>query len=306
MAYALLFSGQANQHAGMLPWLESAPASAPVLRHMEALIGADWRATLADPQGRAVNGFAQVVITGTALAAWAALQDADVSTPRVVAGYSVGELAAFAAAGVLAPASALKLAQVRARCMNEAVAGLHTGLLAVTGMVASRALALCPGLECAIDLGLEQTVLAGMDEDLNAALSRLSFEGAQCTRLEVAVASHSSWMQPALAPFELALDGVTWSTALCPLALNATGGLGQQLAVLRRALLAQMAQTVQWESCMQAVAERQPHCVLEIGAGSALARQWNARYPAVPARSLDDFKDLPGAVAWLERNAAFD
>ena len=76
MAYALLFSGQANQHADMLPWLESAPASAPALRCMEGLIGRDWRATLADPQRRGDNGFAQVLITGTALAAWAALQAA--------------------------------------------------------------------------------------------------------------------------------------------------------------------------------------------------------------------------------------
>ena len=306
MAYALLFSGQANQHAGMLPWLEAVPACAPVLRQMESLVGSDWRATLADPVRRADNGFAQVVITGTALAAWAALQDAGIAAPRAVAGYSVGELAAFAAAGVFAPASALALAQVRARCMDEAVAGLHTGLLAVTGMAAARALARCPKLECAIDIGPEQAVLAGVDEDLADALLQLSREGAQCTRLDVAVASHSSWMRPALAPFDIALQGVAWSPALCPLALNATGGLGKQVAVLRRALQAQIAQTVQWESCMQALAERQPHCVLEIGAGSALARQWNARYPEVPARSLDEFKDLPGAVAWLERNAAFD
>lgn len=306
MSYALVFSGQANQHADMLPWLEAAPASAPVLRQMEALVGGDWRATLADPLRRADNGFAQVVITGTAMAAWAALREAGVSAPRAVAGYSVGELAAFAAAGVFTPDSALALAQMRARCMDAAVTGLHTGLLAVTGMSRSRALALCPALECAIDRGPEQAVLAGVDADLREALVRLPREGAQCTRLDVALASHSSWMRPALAPFEAALNSVTWSPAVCPLALNATGDLGQQVPVLRRALLAQIAQTVQWESCMQAVAERQPDCVLEMGAGAALARQWNARYPAVPARSLDEFKDLQGAVAWLQRNAAFD
>ena len=58
MAYVLLFSGQANQHADMLPWLESAPAATPVLRQMEARIGSDWRAALADPLRRADNGFA--------------------------------------------------------------------------------------------------------------------------------------------------------------------------------------------------------------------------------------------------------
>ena len=57
---------------------------------------------------------------------------------------------------------------------------------------------------------------------------------------------------------------------------------------------------------MQAVAERQPHCVLEIGAGSALARLWKARYPAIAARALDEFKDLSGALRWLEKNGAME
>jgi len=306
MAYILLFSGQAKQHADMLPWLESAPASAPVLRQMEAHIGADWRAALADPLRRDDNGFAQGVITGTALAAWAALQAAGLPVPLAVAGYSVGELAAFSAAGALAPADALALAQERARCMDGAVTGLATGLLSVTCLARARVQALYPLLECAIDLGPEQAVFAGLDADLNAALAHLPLEGAHCTRLDVRVASHSRWMRPALAPFEVALNYVLWSPPVCPLALNATGGLGRQPQVLRGALVAQVASTVQWESCMQALAGRHPQCVLEIGAGSALARLWNTRYPTVPARSMDEFKDLQGILDWLRRNAAAD
>jgi len=306
MVYLLLFSGQAKQHADMLPWLESAPSCAPVLRQMEAHIGADWRAALADPLRRGDNGFAQGVITGTALAAWAALQAAGLPVPLAVAGYSVGELAAFSAAGALATADALALAQERARCMDGAVTGLATGLLSVTGLARARVQALYPQLDCAIDLGPEQAVFAGLDADLNVALAHLPREGAQCTLLDVRVASHSRWMRPALAPFEVALNNVVWSPPVCPLALNATGGLGRQPQVLRSALVAQVASTVQWESCMQALAERHPQCVLEIGAGAALARLWNARYPMVPARSMDEFKDLQGILDWLRRNAAAD
>jgi hypothetical protein len=75
MAYALLFSGQANQHAGMLPWLESAPASAPVLRHMEA--------HAIFPSGLIVrSGFScQVIVSAVnaALEAIVALEDSKVS-----------------------------------------------------------------------------------------------------------------------------------------------------------------------------------------------------------------------------------
>jgi len=306
MAYALLFSGQANQHADMLPWLESAPAGAPALHRMEGLIGTDWRATLADPQRRGDNGFAQVLITGTALAAWAALQAAGAPAPSVVAGYSVGELAAFAAAGALVPEDSIALAQNRARCMDRAADGLHTGLLPVSGMARAQVLALCPGLEVAIDLGPEQGVYAGLDADLAAALPLLQAQGGQCRRLDVRLASHSSWMRPALDGFAAALDAVDWHAPRCAVALNVSGALSRETSALRPALAAQIASTVQWQACMQSVAERQPHCVLEIGAGTALARLWNARYPTIAARSLDEFKDPTGALQWLERHGARD
>ncbi|MEI7514312.1 MAG: acyltransferase domain-containing protein [Betaproteobacteria bacterium] len=306
MAYALLFSGQANQHAGMLPWLESAPGAAPALRCMEALIGRDWRATLADPQRRGDNGFAQVLITGTALAAWAALQAAGALAPAVVAGYSVGELPAFAAAGALAPEASIALAQIRAQCMDQAAVDVRTGLLSVSGVARTRVLALCPDLAVAIDLGPEQGVYAGLDAYLATALLLLQAQGGQCQRLDVRLASHSPWMRQALDGFAAALDAVEWHAPQCPVALNASGALSRQTTALRSALAAQIASTVQWQACMQAVAERQPHCVLEIGAGAALARLWNARYPAIAARALDDFKDVSGALQWLEKNGAGD
>ena len=64
----------------------------------------------------------------------------------------------------------------------------------------------------------------------------------------------------------------------------------------------QLASKVQWAACMEAIAERQVTCVLEIGAGSALAKMWNERYPEIPARSVDEFQHLQGAVAWIERH----
>jgi [acyl-carrier-protein] S-malonyltransferase len=50
---------------------------------------------------------------------------------------------------------------------------------------------------------------------------------------------------------------------------------------------------------MAAIEERKPACVIEIGGGNALARMWAARYPHVPARSIDDFRSAEGAAAWI-------
>jgi [acyl-carrier-protein] S-malonyltransferase len=304
MTYAVLFAGQASQHPDMLPWLESESACAETLQAMSQRLGADWRAKLHDANCRSDNTFAQVLITGTSLAAWDAVQARLGPRPAVVAGYSVGELPAFAAAGVFTTQQALTLASQRAALMEQAVAGLKTGLLSVSGLPEAAVLRAFPDLhlECAIRVNARHCIVAGTDETLSQASPALVAIGAVCKRLEVRVASHSSWMLPAAHAFAGVLRELPFAPPFCPLALNARGDLSRQPAELRQALSQQMAHTVQWSSCMAVIAERQVSCVLEIGAGSALARMWNDQYPDIPARSLDDFQQLQGALDWVARH----
>lgn len=306
MSYALIFSGQASQHPGMLPWLEAEPAAAHTLRAMAERIGTDWRTALRDEGSRSNNAFAQVLITGTSLAAWAAIQDQLPQAPAVVAGYSVGELAAFACAGVFPADQALDLAQQRAALMDQAVRGQQTGMMAVTGLSEGRVLTVCAGLglECAIRIHPGQTVFAGTDDALSQAMPGLLALGAVCKRLDVRVASHSSWMAPAARAFAETLADLPFAAARCPIATNADGALVRNPAALRQSLSRQLASTVQWAACMEAIKERQVACVLEMGAGSALARMWNERHPGIPARSIDEFQHPQGAVAWLRTRAA--
>lgn len=304
MSYAVLFSGQASQHPDMLRWLESEPASAETLRAMSERLGSDWRHLLHDPKRRSGNAFAQVLITGTSLAAWAAIKDRLAARPAVVAGYSVGELAAFACAGVFDTNQALKLAVQRAALMDQAVAGLKTGLLSVSGISEAAVVAACAdlGIECAIRLNVNHAVFAGTDDALVQATLALVAIGAVCTRLEVRVASHSSWMAPAARAFAESLHDVPFAAPDCPIAVNAFGVLSRQPSELRQALSQQLASAVQWSSCMEAIAERKVSCVIEIGAGSALGRMWNDRYPDIPARSLDDFQHLQGVLDWVVKH----
>ena len=305
MSYALLFSGQASQHPAMLPWLEAESASSGMLRLMSAHLGLDWRAQLHDAERRSDNAFAQVLITGTSLAAWAALQSKLAEPPAVVAGYSVGELPAFACAGVFLPEQALTLAAQRAALMEQSVIGMKTGLMSVAGLSENAVLAACAGLgiECAIRIHSSQCLFAGTDDTLVQAAHLLLGLGAVCKRLDVRVASHSSWMQPAAHAFSDLLDQVAFTHPACPIALNALGALSRKPMELRSALSQQIASTVQWSACLEAVAERQISCILEVGAGSALVRMWNERYPHIPSRSLDEFQQLKGVVDWLERNS---
>lgn len=308
MTYALLFAGQASQHPAMLPWLESEPAAAASLKLMSQHLGPAWRDQLHAVERRSDNAFAQVLITGTSLAAWAALQARLPAGPAVVAGYSVGELPAFACAGVFSTERALLLATQRAALMDQAVAGLNTGLLSVAGLPEAAALVVCAGLglKCAIRLNASQNIFAGTDETLANAAILLAAQGAVCKRLEVRVASHSSWMQTAAQAFSQVLNDVPFTNPTCPIALNALGALSRKPMELRAALSQQIASTVQWSACLDAVAERQISCVLEVGAGSALGRMWNERHPHIPSRSLDEFQHLKGVVDWIEKNSGND
>lgn len=305
MSYALIFPGQTSQHPAMLPWLESEPAAAPILEAMCSVLGEDWRQTISDPHRRSENAFVQVLITGTALAAWSALKLCLSEPPAIIAGYSVGELPAFSCAGVISAEQALTLAAQRSALMDRAVAGHDTGLLSVAGVTEVAVLERCNGigLECAIRIGEVHTIFGGSTAVLACALPLITSMGAVCKLLDVRVASHSSWMVSAAQNFSEVLGSVAFTPPHYPVAVNSTGAMCRQPGALRNALSLQLKSPVQWASCMETIAEHRISCVLEVGAGSALARIWNTRYKDIPARGLDDFQHLRSALEWVEKHA---
>ena len=300
MSFALLISGQGNQHPAMLPWL----ADDAIVNDMRTRLGVeDWRRALADPAWAERNDNAQTLLTGLALAAWNQLAPL-VASPAAIAGYSVGELPAFSAAGVLEPASALALAQRRAEAMDECAARAPGGLLAVTGLSRPglERLRADTGLALAIRNGEESVILGGPIAALAQAQRAAELAGAQCTRLRVNVASHTPWMREAADSFSRTLENVRFHAPRVVLFSNAADRI-RDASSARVALAAQIATTVRWDECMENVMGRQVRCVLEIGPGQALARMWSQRYPGVPARACDDFRSAAAIAAWLNSHA---
>jgi [acyl-carrier-protein] S-malonyltransferase len=300
MTLALLFPGQGTQQPAMLPWLEQQAAAAPTLAAMARLIGADWRDRLADPAWAGSNRVAQCLITGTAIAAWQSLA-ALLPAPGVIAGYSVGELAAFCAAGVFDADAALALATCRADAMSASVAGQATGLLAVSGLSGEEVTRTCArlGLAIAIRLAADKHIVGGLDPALEAAQSEWTADGANCTRLAIAVASHTPLMAAAAASFALRLERLQLAPATTPLICNFSASTLRRPVDLAAALAGQIATTVRWDACMDAVAERRPRCIVEVGPGTTLSRQWNERHPDIPARSIDEFRSAAAVARWV-------
>ena len=120
----------------------------------------------------------------------------------------------------------------------------------------------------------------------------------------MAVASHTRWMRPAARDFLAVLGATAIRRPRVALFCNATGERVNDAESCRQALSAQIATTVQWADCLDAIRSRQPRCVLEVGPGTALAQMWNARHPDIPARSCDEFRSAQAVVAWVDRALA--
>ena len=302
MSYALLFSGQGTQHAQMWPWLAG---DDPWVRQTESALGvADWRRAVDDdPAWATRNRNAQVLLTGLSLAAWARLS-AQLPPPAVVAGYSVGEVAAFSAAGVFDRDAALQLAGLRAAAMDRCAAAAPGGLLAVSGLHASCIESLCAetGAAVAIRIDIDSVVLGGSRLSLQGCEMRAASLGAKCTRLAVEVASHTPLMLPAADAFAQALAAVDLQPPGGALISNVAAERVLSADDARRALSQQIARTVLWSDCLEAIHARRVACVLELGPGSALASMWNRRYPEVPARSADEFRSEASVLQWLHRH----
>jgi len=300
MSYALIFSGQGMQHPAMLPWLPEGELRKIVQREL----GLDWRERLRDPDWAGRNANAQLLLTGLGLAAWTALAP-HLPTPAVVAGYSVGEVAAFAAAGVCDASNAVDLVRHRAELMDRDAQRCDCGLLAVSGLGNESIEALCADFALALAIRNDpvSVVLGGPKATLGPATDAAQRLGGHVTRLNVQVASHTPWMREAARSFEALLAARTFGSPRLPLLSNVAGRI-RDADQARAALARQIDHTVRWDECMEGIASRRVRCVLEVGPGQALARMWNERHADIPARSVDEFRSIEGVIGWIERQTA--
>lgn len=297
--YALIFSGQGNQHPAMLPWL--AP---DVLQDQtcQQLGIAAWRPALADSDWATANRNAQILLTGLALAAWRQLTSL-LPAPVAIAGYSVGEIAAYSAAGVFDASTAPGLARERAVVMDDCALQAPGGLLGLAGAMpqAVDQINAASGTVVAIRNGVDSVVLGGRLPALDLAAQLGSAQGARVTRLTVGLASHTPLMADAAKAFSRIAAATPMSRPRVPL-FGYRGDPVRTVQQAATALAGQMAETVRWDLAMDGIAARGPTRVLEIGPGQALARLWRQRHPDIEARSCDDFRSTAAVVAWLDRD----
>jgi [acyl-carrier-protein] S-malonyltransferase len=305
---ALLCSGQGHQHGDMFRLTADAGAAAEIFESAAKVLAQDPRNLVREgaPGDLHDNRTAQVLCVTQALAAAAALASV-LGSRRLAAGYSVGELAAWGVAGALAPDAAVILAARRAELMDGAGAD-GDGLAFARGLpqAAVQSLAAETGVDLAIVNPNQVFVVGGPREALQRFLDAARAVGAaRAELLDVHTASHTPRLAAAVEPFLAALTAAGLSRpATGFILLSALDGASLANPPAQAQTLArQIATSLHWDACLEAAFEHGATAVLELGPGRALAEMAASLRPDLPVRSLDDFRSLDGARAWVVARA---
>lgn len=308
MTLAILCSGQGRQHRDMFGLTGDAPEAAHLFAHVATLLGGrDPRDFVRGEPDEALhrNRAGQILCILQALAAVSALGDA---IPRgiIIAGYSVGEVAAWGVGGLFDATVTLDLVVRRAEAMDAATRA-GDGLIFVRGLSRDAVGGLCErhGAAIAIVNPGDAFVIGGGREALSGVAEEArAMHAARIVSLPVEVASHTERLAGASVAFRKALH---LAPVLFPPRTGARILSGIDAAPVVSAesgldkLAAQISHTVQWADCLQACVEAGATGFLELGPGHALSGMAAEIEPGLPTRSLDDFRSLQGVRAWIAR-----
>jgi [acyl-carrier-protein] S-malonyltransferase len=307
MTIALLCSGQGHQGPDMFDLVGVGPGIEGLFSHASRWFDGDPRDWVRSASEEALhqNRAAQVLCTLHALAAFARLAPV-LPRRRCIAGYSVGEVAAWHVAGRINAFDTLDLIAARASAMDAASTN-REAMLFVRGLGRHTLEALCAGRDAAVAIVNpgEACVLAGTVDALNSIAEDARQRGAtRIVPVPVHVASHTPRLAAAVPVFRRELGGVSLSAGLSDTRL--LSGIDGEVVLDESAgldkLARQIAEPVDWAACMEACVEAGTTAFLELGPGRALSQMAAAAYPSIPSRSLADFRSWQGVFTWLARN----
>ncbi|MEU1887058.1 acyltransferase domain-containing protein [Micromonospora sp. WMMD987] len=303
---AVLSPGQGSQKPGFLtPWLDLRGAESR-LRWWSVSAGVDLvrLGTEADADEIRDTARTQPLLVASALLAAEQLPLHDVD---LVAGHSVGELAAAALAGVLSAETVITLAGLRGREMADACALEPTGMAAMLGGDPDEVLATLAthGLYPANRNGAGQVVAAGALD----ALDKLAAEPparAKVVRLKVAGAFHTPYMDTAEQALAAVAAGITPSAPARLLLSDLDGAVVTRGKEFVHRLVRQVTAPVRWDLCMRTLAELGVTGVLELPPAGTLAGLVKRELKAtgVPEIvTLNTPRDLPAARDLIARHS---
>jgi [acyl-carrier-protein] S-malonyltransferase len=285
MTAAFTFPGQGSQAVGMGKALADAfPAARAVFEEVDAALGEKLTAVIWDGPAETLQltENAQPALMAVSLAAMRVLEsEAGFSVGRdaaFVAGHSLGEYSALAAAGSLTIADTARLLRTRGRAMQKAVPVGVGAMAALLGLDYETAVAVAEeaaqGEVCqaANDNGGGQVVVSGTKAAVDRAVEIAKAKGAKrAMLLPVSAPFHCKLMQPAADVMAEALAKVTIKKPASPLVSNVLARPISDPDEIRRRLVEQVTGTVRWRESIAYMSAQGASRFFEIGAGKVLS-----------------------------------
>jgi [acyl-carrier-protein] S-malonyltransferase len=280
------------------PWLEL-PGAADRLAAWSTAAGLDLGrlGTSASTEEITDTAIAQPLIVAATLLAHQELtrQGLLADKEAIVAGHSVGEIAAYAIAGVISADDAVALAATRGAEMAKACANEPTGMSAVLGGDEAEVLARLEQLDLvpANRNAAGQIVAAGR----LSALEKLAEDPpakARVRALGVAGAFHTEFMASALDGYAAAVQDVATSEPTAVLLSNRDGQPVSSAADAIEKLVAQLTRPVRWDLCNETLRQREVKAIVEFPPAGALSGIAKRELRGVPTRAVKTPADLDG------------
>jgi [acyl-carrier-protein] S-malonyltransferase len=311
MSRAFVFPGQGAQVIGMGADLAAAyPAARAVFDEVDAALGQKLSALVWEGEQEALTltENAQPALMATSLAAMRALEaeGVEITAASFVAGHSLGEYSALAAAGALGIADCARLLRIRGRAMQEAVPVGVGAMAALLGLdfdtVRAVAEEAAQGEICqaANDNDPGQVVVSGHKAAVERAVEIAKAKGAKrAVMLPVSAPFHCALMEPAARAMEAALAEVEIRAPAVPLVANVRARAVTDPAEIRALLVEQVTGSVRWRESVQYMGAEGVTEIWEIGAGKALSGMVRRIERAIACRAIGTAAEVQEAAAAL-------
>ncbi|WP_421913715.1 ACP S-malonyltransferase [Mesorhizobium sp.] len=291
MAIAFTFPGQGSQAVGMGRDLADAfPEARRIFEEVDDALGENLSKLIWEgpEETLTLTANAQPALMAVSLAAIRALEARGFSLKdkiAYVAGHSLGEYSALAAAGFVSVGDAARLLRIRGNAMQAAVPAGEGAMAAIIGLEQADVEAACAeaatGSVCQIanDNGGGQLVISGARAAVELAAKLCTDKGAKrALMLQVSAPFHSALMAPAADVMREALAGVTTHAPAVPVVSNVSVSPTSDPDEIARRLVLQVTGRVRWRETVEWFGQNGVTTLYEIGAGkvlSGLARRIN-------------------------------
>ena len=313
MARALVFPGQGSQAVGMgVALAEASAAAREVFDEVDDAISQPlFRLMKEGPEGDLVlTENAQPALMAVSMAVMRVMEREGgfdlVRSARYVAGHSLGEYSALAAAGSIGLSDTARLLKLRGQAMQRAVPVGQGAMAALLGLsledAAAVAEAAAQGEVCraANDNAEGQVVVSGSSAAIDRAVEIAKEKGAKkAMRLQVSAPFHCPLMQPAADEMAEALGNVTISAPKVPLVANVTASAVDDPERIRALLVQQVTSMVRWRESVLYMRDNGIGELAEIGSGKVLATMTRRIDRSVSARAVNTPDDIEAFLGTL-------